>query len=339
MKWLKKIKLSTLLIIVSLFFASCGSNSDSEDSTLNFSDIVGTFEIKNISGNNTHEWLKVGQYLIFNADGTCTTGFGMENSWKNEGGLIKTYYKETCEPMFVYTLKKRNASLYEVQMNGTLDDNTSLKLTLQKVDEAMMTKIFGVWSDGKHFISISSDGYLASYAGYNFIDCGNFTTKGLSLICSNTYFNKQTTYQIKSLADSQIEVAVSYTDVHGNSKTSNLTLSKLDDMPATKDHQLNGKMFSFRSASFGTITYDFSTYNVGKKTSSSANCSKYPLTLFYVFINGKLFFQQFTNKTGQVPTIGGWTSNVNNGDISVFRLGFDASGSVTDFENISNEAL
>ena len=101
MKWLKKIKLSTLLIIVSLFFASCGSNSDSEDSTLNFSDIVGTFEIKNISGNNTHEWLKVGQYLTFNADGTCTTGFGMENSWKNEGGLIKTYYKETCEPMFV----------------------------------------------------------------------------------------------------------------------------------------------------------------------------------------------------------------------------------------------
>ena len=94
-----------------------------------------------------------------------------------------------------------------------------------------------------------------------------------------------------------------------------------------------------QSASFGTITYDFSTYNVGKKTSSSANCSKYPLTLFYVFINGKLFFQQFTNKTGQVPTIGGWTSNVNNGDISVFRLGFDASGSVTDFENTSNEAL
>ena len=328
-----------MLMLAGVFMASCGSNSDSDDSSLNFSDIVGTFEIKNISGHNTHEWLKVGQYLTFYSDGTCTTGFNMENSWKNEGGLIKTYYKETSEPMFVYTLKVRNADLYEVHMNGTLDDETSLTLTLQKIEETAKSKMFGVWSDGKHFISIGSDGYLASYAGYNFIDCGNFTTNGLTLTCSNTYFNKQTTYQIKSLMDSKMEVVVSYTDVHGDSKNTNLSLSKLSDVPAIKDHQLNGKMFSFRTTSFGTVTYDFSTYNTGKKTSSTSNCSKYPLNLFYVFINGQLYFQQFTNKTGQVPTIGGWTTNVNNGDISVYRLTFDASGSVTDFENISSEAL
>lgn len=140
MKRFRNYVLFVMLAIVGVLAQSCGSDSD--DSPLDFSDVVGTFEIKEISGTNTHSWLTTGDRMTFKANGTCVTGFIMENSWTNEGGVIKTYYKQTKEPMFVYTLKSRNNGVYTVHMQGTLDDNTSLTLILQKVDEtATNTKV------------------------------------------------------------------------------------------------------------------------------------------------------------------------------------------------------
>lgn len=337
-----KIKVLASLLLVAVFgcvLASCGNDSNEESSSLSFTDIVGSFQITNISGNNSHSWLKSGQIMTFNSDGTCTTGFTMEDSWKNENGVIKTYCKSNNEPMYVYELKSRNGNIYEVQMKGTLDDDTSLRLTLQKLDESSKSKYVGVWSDGKYFLSISSDGYLAAYAGTNFIDCGSFTITGSVIKCSNTYYSKETVYTITSVSDNSISVKVDYTDIYGDSKTSNLVLAKTNDTPTVKDHALNGKSASYLTTSLGTITLDFSGYNSGKKTSTLSNCKKYPLSLFYVYINGKVYFQQFTSKTGQVPSIGGWTTSCDDGTIFVYEVKFASNGMVEDISNITKTAI
>lgn len=337
-----KIKVLASLLLVAVFgcvLTSCGNDSNEESSSLSFTDIVGSFQITNISGNNSHSWLKAGQIMTFNSDGTCTTGFTMEDSWKNENGIIKTYCKSNNEPMFVYELKSRNGSSYEVQMKGTLDDDTSLRLTLQKLDESSKSKYVGVWSDGKHFLSISSDGYLAAYAGTNFIDCGSFTITGSIIKCSNTYYSKETVYTITSVSDNSISVKVDYTDIYGDSKTSNLVLAKTNDTPTVKDHALNGKSASYLTTSLGTITLDFGGYNSGKKTSTLSNCKKYPLSLFYVYINRKVYFQQFTSKTGQVPSIGGWTTSCDDGTIFVYEVKFASNGMVEDISNITKTAI
>lgn len=241
--------------------------------------------------------------------------------------------------MYVYELKSRNGNSYEVQMKGTLDDDTSLRLTLQKLDVSSKSKYVGVWSDGKHFLSISSDGYLAAYAGNNFIDCGSFTITGSIIKCSNTYYSKETVYTITSVSDNSISVKVDYTDIYGDSKTSNLVLAKTNDTPTVKDHALNGKSASYLTTSLGTITLDFSGYNYGKKTSTLSNCKKYPLSLFYVYINGKVYFQQFTSKTGQVPSIGGWTTSCDDGTIFVYEVKFASNGMVEDISNITQMAI
>ncbi len=119
------------LVATSFAFVSCSSDDD-DDSYLRFTDIVGSYKITNISGSNSHYWLTSGKTMTFYSNGTCTTGFTMEDSWKNENGIIKTYCRSNNEPMFVYRLKSRDNNIYEVQMDGTLNENTSLVLTLQK---------------------------------------------------------------------------------------------------------------------------------------------------------------------------------------------------------------
>ena len=135
----KKILWSMLTVlmvtILSISFISCGSDDD--DSSLSFSKeiIVGKWRITNIAGNNEHSnWLSVGKEAEFKSDGTCNGWFSMENSYKIEGGRIMTYYARTSEPMFVYTLLSQNGTTLSVRMDGTLDDNSTCTLTLQKVN-------------------------------------------------------------------------------------------------------------------------------------------------------------------------------------------------------------
>ena len=72
--------------------------------------------------------------MEFKYDGTCTSWFSMEDAYKIEGGRIHTYYGKTNEPMFVYTLLSENGATLSVRMDGTLDDNGTCTLTLQKVN-------------------------------------------------------------------------------------------------------------------------------------------------------------------------------------------------------------
>lgn len=125
-----------MIALVSVSFIACSSDDDDEPS-LSFTKeiIVGKWNITNIAGNNEHSnWLSVGNEAEFNSDGTCNGWFSMEDSYKIESGRVKTYYARTSEPMFVYTLLSQNGSTLSVRMDGTLDDNSTCTLTLQKVN-------------------------------------------------------------------------------------------------------------------------------------------------------------------------------------------------------------
>ncbi|MCR4809704.1 MAG: hypothetical protein K5896_07575 [Prevotella sp.] len=125
-----------MIALTSVSITACSSDDDDEPS-LSFTKeiIVGKWKITNIAGNNKHgNWLLVGSEAEFKSDGTCKGWFSMEDAYKIEGGRVKTYYARTSEPMFVYTLLSQNGSTLSVKMDGTLDDESTCTLSLQKVN-------------------------------------------------------------------------------------------------------------------------------------------------------------------------------------------------------------
>ena len=129
--YLVAIMMATML---SVGFASCSSDDDNPSLSFTKEIIVGKWKISNIyDANQDIRWFSVGDVAEFKSDGTCRGWFSMETAYKIESGRIHTYYKETDEPMFVYTLLSQNGSTLSVRMNGTLDDNSRCSMTLQKV--------------------------------------------------------------------------------------------------------------------------------------------------------------------------------------------------------------
>ena len=122
-----------MIATINASFTSCSSD-DNDEPSLSFTKeiVVGKWKITNITGNNVR--ITVGSEAEFNNDGTCKGWFWMENAYRIEGGRIKTYYASTNEPMFVYTLLSQSGNSLSVRMDGTLDDNTSCTLTLQKIN-------------------------------------------------------------------------------------------------------------------------------------------------------------------------------------------------------------
>ena len=116
--------------------SSCSKDDDNPPLSFTKEIITGKWRITNISDTKGHNtwWPSAGDEMEFNYDGTCTGWFSMEDAYKIEGGRIHTYYGETNEPMFVYTLLSQNGTTLSVRMNGTLDDNGTCTLTLQKVN-------------------------------------------------------------------------------------------------------------------------------------------------------------------------------------------------------------
>ena len=56
----------------------------------------------------------------------------METAWRITNGRIETYYKQTEEPMYVYTLLSVNADEIMVRIDGTLDDILQAEVVLMK---------------------------------------------------------------------------------------------------------------------------------------------------------------------------------------------------------------
>ena len=89
------------------------------------------FSVNIIRGNNN--LIHKDKCIYFNEDGTCFGFSLMENAWRLNNGRIETYYKQTNEPMFVYTLLSNNENEINVRIDGTLDDNLQVQVVLRKI--------------------------------------------------------------------------------------------------------------------------------------------------------------------------------------------------------------
>lgn len=47
----------------------------------------------------------------------------MENAYRIKNGRVETYYKDTEEPMLVYTLQNNSNGILTVKVSGTLDES------------------------------------------------------------------------------------------------------------------------------------------------------------------------------------------------------------------------
>lgn len=199
--------------------------------------------------------------------------------------------------------------------------------------------ITGVWENGNKFISFSNDFYVA-YIADKFIDSGTYSVNKDSkqVTCNNTYFNRKTNYTIKEIKDNQLTVDYSSTDIHGKPVGGTLTLTKTDKTPTTYDNPLIGKSHSYLSSSaFGTITYNFtSPYRAEQKASKQ----KYKNILYYIYLDEYFYYQKFYDDDYiQVPTIGGWNTNAETGEITVINVGFNSDGTISYIEGATDEKL
>ena len=128
---MKKFILFFSLVVATMGLVSCG-NDDEPNLQFDKETIVGTWEITEVQGTPEWWWIAQGTTLTFNSNGTCSTGFSSEDSYKIEGGQVKTYYAETQEPMYIYELQDKKGNTLTVKMKGTLDESnlsTVFKMT------------------------------------------------------------------------------------------------------------------------------------------------------------------------------------------------------------------
>ena len=103
---MKKLFLFFSLMVATMALVSCG-NDDEPNLQFDKETIVGAWEITEVQG--TPEWWWI--------------GFSMEDSYKIEGGQVKTFYAETQEPMYIYELQGKKGNTLTVKMKGTLDES------------------------------------------------------------------------------------------------------------------------------------------------------------------------------------------------------------------------
>lgn len=129
---MKKFILFFSLMVTTMALVSCG-NDDEPNLQFDKETIIGTWEITEVQGTPEWWWIAQGNALTFNSNGTCSTGFSMEDSYKIEGGQVKTYYAETQEPMYIYELQGKKENSLTVKMKGTLDEsNLSMVFKMTK---------------------------------------------------------------------------------------------------------------------------------------------------------------------------------------------------------------
>lgn len=135
---MKKILSMLLIFAATLTFgmlvSSC-SDDDDDSPSMSFDSqtIVGTWEITDVEGTN-FPMFKKGNTFTFNSDGTCDFHDYEQTAYRIDKGRIFTYYAETGEPMYIYTLTATSGNTLTVNVNGTLDEiNQSINIKMQKV--------------------------------------------------------------------------------------------------------------------------------------------------------------------------------------------------------------
>lgn len=217
---------------------------------------------------------------------------------------------------------------------GGGDDNG---IETPKPNEPVETKYspVGVWENGEYFISFNEDKFCCAYFVGNYVDCGSYSINDNTVICNNAYYAKQTKYNIIKLTENTMEVNIEYTSVKGEAQTKTMTFTKSKDkVAATKDHSLVGKSMTslvYFGGSTNYSTWSFETYNTGTHSMKSGSAAKYPLKVYYVFFDSKIYFQTFKT-TEQMPSIGGWNPST---DVTISKISFGEDGSLAGITKIN----
>lgn len=156
MKTIRLFGIALLSVLMGVSFSGCSSSDDEGggggDSGIEatYEKIVGDWYVTSIDViKGDHANWQGGKNLYFREGGTCKTCNRMENRYKINNGKIETYYSETFEPMFVYTLLYWEKDKIILRRDGTLDDTSSCKITAEREDVPEINpnygKIDGTW--------------------------------------------------------------------------------------------------------------------------------------------------------------------------------------------------
>lgn len=156
-----------------------------------------------------------GKTIRFNEDGSCEGFHSMENAWRINNGRIETYYKQTEEPIYVYTLISSNSNELLVRIDGTLDDNLQAEVLLTKdILPNSITTEDNVFGSKEQILAILNSSYAA---------CAEFETWQLKL--EGIRLNSNTVHLISS---SSTEVYNTWMYAYQTINRINLVLEKED---------------------------------------------------------------------------------------------------------------
>lgn len=150
----------TIIAIIGFAFISCGDDDESIQSLSFTKELIAAdnvaWEVEDITiERGSSSYVERGRTLYFFSDGSCLCFHPMETSYKINTGKIATFYKETNEPIFVYTLLAQNDDVLKVRVDGTLDNDFRATITLKKIMNIGLT-LEGTW-----------EGYTHAYREYN----------------------------------------------------------------------------------------------------------------------------------------------------------------------------
>ena len=156
-----------------------------------------------------------GKTIRFNEDGSCEGFHSMENAWRINNGRIETYYKQTEEPIYVYTLLSSNSDELLVRIDGTLDDNLQAEVLLTKdIIPSSTTTEDNVFGSKEQILAILNSSYSA---------CAEFQTWQFKL--EDIRRNPNTVHQINA---NSAEVRNTWQYAYRTINIINLVLEKKD---------------------------------------------------------------------------------------------------------------
>lgn len=173
---------------------------------------------------------------------------------------------------------------------GSSSDSPDSPLPQYKVHDG---NLYGVWRNGSNnFVSFSPEKYNSSLLTNTFIDEGDYTIKGDTIMVNNTYFNKTTKYVVNAINDTQLSVTITYKDPWNGTKTQTMQFKKTTESPCAKTHNLVGKSYYAQyNTNSGAQHWNkiFTSYNIMNSTREDVVKSA-PATFYYVYLPPKLYF-------------------------------------------------
>lgn len=190
-------------------------------------------------------------------------------------------------PIFAFA-----ASMFMLSACGDDDDSGS---TIPQTPSYKIKNgnIVGVWRNGSDcFVSFSANGYNSALLSNTFIDDGDYTINGDTILVHNTYFANTTKYVVNDITNDALTVTITYKDRWTEEKTVKAKFNKAIDTPCVKTHALAGKSYLAQYAfKYGGQMWrkDFFNYNTASCTRQDLAQST-PSTFYYVYLAPKIYF-------------------------------------------------